>query len=311
MSLKHIRVLTGRGVLAEILISLENALKAMWYDGVVQRVDSVQPDGETYDYVGGVTGMQEKKGDPEFGELGVFEFFIKNIMWECALRIHKVDWDHGRRGIIQQKIDDQTTLAAIHPGQLVQTCLNAGGASACSDGEFYFDTDHPTGSTTQSNIVTATTNTPSKPSEALVIDALLDAVVRMWSLKDDKGNEINVGLSKFMVTCGPTLFPILTKSLGKSLVNGGESNIVHKNQKFELVPQLLPGLTGNKFQVLAMDVGARPFVLQVLDDPAPEMLGRDSEYCKLKDHLLFMVKGAYNVGYGRYQRAVEVRFEQG
>lgn len=310
MSVKTIKKLTERGVMADLLLGLENAFKAAWYAGISNRVDSTQPDGENHDWLGSVEGMKEQKGNPEFDEAQVFEFFIRNIRWQCGFRVRKDYWDHGKRSLIEQRVQDQTTLAAVHPGQLIETLIANAGARACYDGEYFYDTDHPVGSATQSNIITISTSAPSKPAVELIADAILETVVRLWGMKDDKGNYVNVGLNSFMLTCGATMYPGVAKAIKNQLLSGGGSNVVYDNKEFSLKPQLLPSLTGNKFQLHAMSAGAAPFVYQVIDDTAPEVLGRESEYCKLYDYLLFMLKGGYNAGYGRYQRSAECQFTQ-
>lgn len=308
MSVKTIKKLTERGVMADLLLRLDKAFLAQWYAAIANRVDSTQPDGENHDWLGGVEGMREQKGDPEFDEAQVFEFFLRNVRWQCGFHVRSDYWDHGKRSLIDHRVQDQTTLAAAHPGQLFETLITNGGSRACYDGEYFYDTDHPVGSDTQSNIVTITTSAPSKPEIALIADAILECVVRMWSMKDDKGNYVNVGLNSFMLTCGPTMYPGVMKAVKNQLLSGGGSNVVYDNKEFSLKPQLLPSLTGNKFQVHAMNAGSSPFVWQVIDDTEPEVLGRDSEYCKLHNRLLFMLKGGYNAGYGRYQRSVEGQF---
>jgi phage major head subunit gpT-like protein len=306
MATTGIRRLTERGVLGNMLYA---GLLKQWFSALFFRVDSNQPDGETNVWLGGVPQMAERTGDPKFAKLRGSEFFIRNIPWESGILVSKEDWDYQKTSQVERKIGEQARVATAHPGVLAQTLIGSAETSAGADGQYYYDTDHSQGdSGTQSNDLTFTSATPTAPTVDEMVKAILAAVCAMWGFKDDQGNEMNLGASKFMIAAGPSMYPVVLEAVRNKLLSNGGSNIVADGRDFALVPQILPRRTGNKVYTFRADEGAAPFILQVLQDNEPVVLGRDSEYCKLNGNLLFKLDGNYNVGYGMWQHACLTTF---
>lgn len=310
--MRGLKRLTERGVLAQLLLQLDGILGNQWWSNVVRRVDTDDLDGETHDWLGGVEQMRERKGDPRFGELELYPFFIGNRFFQAGLTIKKGIWDHGKRGLIMARIMDQTTLAGTHPGELLQEAIQNAGARTCYDGQFFYDTDHPItvngAAATQSNIVTQDITAPAAPTEAEMVDAILSAIERVYTLKDDKGNDVNLGYRKFLITCPVTMWQFVLKAIRAKLLPSGGTNVVADGMDFDLRTQILPKTSGNKFQLTVDQAGGAAFVFQVLDELETEVLGRESEYCKLNERLLFIARAAYAMSYGRYQHSVQVAF---
>jgi len=302
--------LTKRSVLSIFRVDFDKALTNRWWSGIAQRIQSDQAKSETHDWLGGVPQMSEQTGDPKFAQMRVNEFTIRNKPWQSGVEVPKAAWLHQKGDVITTKVAELVDVAAAHPGELIQTLISQGENTVCYDGQYYFDTDHAEGdSGTQSNDLTASATTPSAPTASETVDAILKAVVAIWSYKDDKGNGVNVSARQFMVCSGPTIFPSVLKAVNQELIGSGESNVVVDNKKFTLVPQILPNLTGNKLYLFRSDApNGKPFIYQILDEIEPYVLDENSEYCKIHGKLLFGASGNYNVGYGRWQGACLVTF---
>lgn len=311
MAFAGTRTLTERSILNSLLYKLDTGLGAGWHSPITRRVTSDQPNGETHGWLGGVPGMTERKGDPNFGKLQANTFFIRNVPFHTGLLIPREDWLFQRVGAIDQRINDLIVPAINHPGELVLSLINAGESTACYDGQYFFDTDHSEGSSgTQDNDLTYA-KAGTNPTAAEVKGAILAAIAAMWGFKDDKGQYCNLNATQFMVGGNAALVTTILEVLGVTTQVGGNTAILNANNTaFQLTPQILPGASANKLYVFrkhAPDMGSA-FVHQVLIPSAPVVLGIDSEYCKLNGNLLFKVEGTYNVGYGRWQDACLTTF---
>lgn len=312
MALNGTRILTERSVANSMLYTLDQGLGDMWFAPLVKRVESDQPNGETHAWLGGVPGMTERKGDPQFGKLAAPTFFIRNVPFQMGVTVSKEDWQFNRIGQIQARVNEMAGQALNHPGDLVMSLISAAESTNCYDGQYYFDTDHSEGlSGTQSNDLTYAAATGTTPTAAEMKAAILAALAAMWAFKDDKGNLCNINAREFTVAAPAALYPTLLEAIGAIVYVGGSTSILNpNNQHFTLVPQILPGVTGDKMYVFrrrAPNQGSA-FVHQLLIPPEPIILGIDSEYCKQNGSLLFKIEGTYNVGYGRWQDACLTTF---
>jgi hypothetical protein len=312
MSIRGTRVLTEAGVRGQMLYEMGAGMGNTWYAPIVRKVESTSPDGENHAWLGGVPGMTERTGDPRFSKLVAAKFMILNKPWQCGITVTKEDWLFDRAGLIRSRISDQTGVALGHPGNLVQTLITNGEATACYDGQYFFDTDHSEGdSGTQSNDLTYTTSTPSSPSVAEVKGAILNALSALWAFKDDKENLVNINAREFIVAAPAALYPKVLEAIGAIVYVGGSTSILNPNNAhFNLVPQIIPNVTGNKLYVFVKRgaLMGSAFIMQVLIETEPVVLGLESEYCKLHGELLFKMEGTYNLGYGRWQDACLTTF---
>ena len=314
MSLKKI---TTVGVIADILLALDNGLKNGWWSPFASRQDSLHADGEEHAFMGGVTGPQKNKSAFEFGELGEFPFQIKNHSWKGGFRIHRTKWmelmKQGHLGMLQTRIQESVQLAVNKPGLLIMDLAEAGTTTTCYDGVNFFDDDHPIlvngAASTQSNILAVSKSTPAIEAKD-VVNAIADGLAQLWNLRDDQGNEINMGLTKVRVAAGPTMMPAVMKALSLPTLDSGESNLAVNGQNFMASATMFTRLSGRKIQLYLESPGFAPYIYQVFEDPTPVVFDENSEYCKQNDHLLFGTRGHYNIGCGRYQRALQINFNQ-
>lgn len=300
-----VRTVTQRGVLAEMLYRLENP-GVQWFRPITFKARSNQPDGETHAWLGGMPQMQKRTGELPKDKPRVNKFFIANQEWAAGVPIDIRDWEFQKNDVISKQVADGVGVVNSHPGLLIQDAIAAGEDNPCSDGQYFFDTDHSEGASgTQTNDLTHT-KAGSTIAAVDVLEAILKGIAAIMSFKDDKGNYCNPDASSFHVGVPTALYPQMLKVMGGVLVEGGNTTILNKNNEtFQLSGSVLPRTTGNKVYVFRKrepDMGSA-FVHQLLVDPYPVVLGPDTEYAKIHDQVLFMFKGNYNVGFGRWQDA--------
>jgi len=315
-------ILSNRAVIGLLLASISAGRN--WWGRIVQAVQSNQLNGEDYGFIGGPNPMEEVNSNPQPGEVKVYPWFIRNRHFQVSARIPALEFKHASMDKLQQWLASHGVVAGNHPGVLLSGLINNAESNTCYDGAAFFNASHPYeldgAAATQSNLISKTVVSTAAITEAEMEQSLLEASARFAILRDNKGNEVNGGLSDFVVACPAAIWPFAEKALRKMLISGGSSNIFAM-QNGNLVPMkadgmsfnaravLVPRMTGTLCDVYgenAADGG--PFIQQVLEDTTEKFLGLESEHCALHNEVVAIVRRSYNLAYGRYQRAVRVKF---
>lgn len=106
-----------------------------------------------YGWLSDLPGIKEWIGERQLATLGNHVYSITNKTWESSIRIKRehVDDDQiGQYSVIAENFGKQISL---FPDELTYGLLKAGFTTPCFDGQYFFDTDHPMGGGTYSNIV--------------------------------------------------------------------------------------------------------------------------------------------------------------
>lgn len=115
--------------------------QAQW-GRVATRVPSTTRE-EKYGWLGQVPGMREWIGDRQIQNLAASGYSIVNKRWEQTIGIKREDIEDDQYGVYAPLFTEMGRAAAAHPDQLVFGLLKAGFTTACYDGQYFFDTDHP------------------------------------------------------------------------------------------------------------------------------------------------------------------------
>lgn len=115
---------------------------ASQWDQVATRVPSTTLI-EDYGWIGQIPGMREWVGDRHIHNLSMHEYSIKNKSFELTVGVERERVEDDQYGIYSPMMESMGFEARIHPDKLVFALLAAGFATACYDGQYFFDTDHP------------------------------------------------------------------------------------------------------------------------------------------------------------------------
>lgn len=96
-----------------------------------------------YNWMGKLSGMKEWLGQRQIQNLAQHSFVIKNRSFENTVGVDRDDIDDDTYGVYNPMMADLGQTAAEFPDELVWSLLNAGFATTCYDGQYFFDTDHP------------------------------------------------------------------------------------------------------------------------------------------------------------------------
>lgn len=112
---------------------------------------------ETYGWLGDVPKMREWIGERQVHGLQAHGYSIKNRKFELTVSVEKDNIEDDRLGIYGPRFEFLGKAVAEHPDDLVfGELIPKAWSTACYDGQYFFDTDHPVGmpgaQTTVSNV---------------------------------------------------------------------------------------------------------------------------------------------------------------
>lgn len=113
----------------------------MW-DRVATRVPSTTRE-EKYGWLGKVPNIREWIGDRVIQNMMAHDYSIRNKDWELTIAVSKPDIEDDNLGLYGPMFTEMGLSVGAHKDMLVFALLKAGFATACYDGQYFFDTDHP------------------------------------------------------------------------------------------------------------------------------------------------------------------------
>lgn len=96
-----------------------------------------------YGWMAQIPSVREWIGDRIVNNLSAFGYTIKNRKFENTISVPREKIEDDSYGMFSPLFREMGKAAAEHPDQLVFSLLGLGFASACYDGQYFFDTDHP------------------------------------------------------------------------------------------------------------------------------------------------------------------------
>jgi phage major head subunit gpT-like protein len=98
---------------------------------------------EDYGWLGEIPGMREWLGDRVVHNLSQSNYSIKNKKFELTVGVPEDKLEDDTYGVYAPMMESLGQSAHRHPDELIWALLAAGFSTACSDGQYFFDTDHP------------------------------------------------------------------------------------------------------------------------------------------------------------------------
>lgn len=100
---------------------------------------------EKYGWLGKITKFREWIGERQHQNLVQHGYAITNKPWENTVEVSRDEIEDDQYGVYAPVVEQLGQDAALHPDELVFGLLKAGFTTACYDGQYFFDTDHPVG----------------------------------------------------------------------------------------------------------------------------------------------------------------------
>lgn len=97
----------------------------------------------TYGWLGKWPKFREWAGDRVFNNMQAHSYSIVNKKFESSVEVERDQIEDDLIGVFAPMFVEMGQASEEHPDELVFTLLNAGFATTCYDGQYFFDTDHP------------------------------------------------------------------------------------------------------------------------------------------------------------------------
>lgn len=95
--------------------------------------------------------VREWLGDRQISSLEPRAYQVETKDWEATIEVDRNDIEDEQLGFYNPIVAALAQEARKHPEKLIADLISAGFTTACYDGQYFFDTDHPVGSGTASN----------------------------------------------------------------------------------------------------------------------------------------------------------------
>lgn len=301
--------LGSRAIIGEFYNKLNQDMGQSWIPGVSMLFDSNQ-ESETYKWLGMAPAMREWIGGRNakgFRENGIT---ITNKTYEATLEVLVDEIRRDKTGQVMLRVAELAQRTNSHWASLLTTLIVAGESALCYDGHNFFDTDHSEGdSGTQDNDLTGAAATGTQPTSSEAEDALMSCVTAILGYKDDQGEPMNEGASKFRIMIPTVYLKPFAAVLGADYLAAGTSNVVRTLDGFAFALTVNPRLTsGAKFYVFREDGMTKPFIRQEEEGVTVSAIAEGSELEFKENKHNYGVKAIRNVGYGYWQHGVLFTF---
>lgn len=294
--------LGSRAIIGEFFNKLNADMGMSWIPDVSMYFESNQ-ESETYKWLGMAPAMREWIGGRHakgFRENGIT---IINKTYESTMEVLVDEIRRDKTGQVMLRVAEQARRANSHWASLLTTLIVGGEAADCYDGQRFFDTDHAEGdSGTQDNDLTGAAATGTQPTAAEAEAAVMACVSAILGFKDDQGEPMNEGASKFRIIIPTAYLSPFAAVLNNEFIASGQSNIVKNIDGFEFSLSVNPRLTsGAKFYVFRADGDTKALIRQEEEPITVSAVaeGSELEFNENKHH--YGIKAIRNVGYGYWQ----------
>lgn len=236
----------------------QEGMKVVPFGQAEQLWTEVPSDSEfnTYGWLAAIAGMREWIGPRVFHGLKERVFQIYNKHYENSIAVNLDRLADGQIADAQMAMSSLAQEAAMLPEDLLVALLEGGQAVVGYDGQFLFDTDHPT------NIDSVTGTQRNYYASGLALDAtnLNTAIVTMMGYRAENGRPLRSNPNLLIVP--PALYKTALDLVeAKTLSAGGENTYASKFNLKVVVLQRATSAT-RWWLVDTQSPGPKPFILQ-------------------------------------------------
>lgn len=288
---------------------------AAWVNAVSNYFQSDQT-VESYKWLGMPPALREWLGGRNAKGFTANGIDIANKHFESTIEIALRDLRLDKSGQVRARIGELAERGGTHFASLLSTLMVNGASTVCYDGQYFFDTDHSEGSSgTQSNKIdvdisalpAAVHGSVTAPSPEEMQQAMLAGITQMYGFKDDVGEPLNENAASFMVVVPVGLSQAALSALSMVRAAGASTFAV---ENFNIALAMNPRLTSagwtDKFAIFRADGSIKPLIRQEETAPTLKVKDENSEYAFDNDAIQVGIDTWRNVGYGRWQGAVQV-----
>lgn len=152
----------NRANLADLFVAFNAAFKTgfgratpQWQ--LIAMLTNSTTSEELYAWLGQFPRLREWLGERLIKQMAAHDYRIKNKSFEATVEVDRDALEDDKYGVYTPLFDEMGYAAATHPDELVFALLKAGFSTACYDGQYYFDSDHPVGREVKTSVTNVQT----------------------------------------------------------------------------------------------------------------------------------------------------------
>lgn len=308
------QALSSRAITGMYFEALAAQSGAGWIGAVSNYFNSDQGT-EYYRWLGMPPALREWIGGRQAKGFTTNGVDIANKHFESTIDVLLRDLRRDKTGQLRARMAELAERGNTHFASLLSTLLVNGASTVCYDGQYFFDTDHAEGSSgTQSNKIdvdisalpASVHGSVTAPSPEEMQQAILAAITQMYGFKDDVGEPLNETAAQFICLV-PVGLSAATMAALSMVRQAGASTFAIED--FAVRAAINPRLTAagwtDKFVVMRSDGSIKPLIRQEETAPTLKVKDENSEYAFDNDAIQVGIDTWRNVGYGRWQGAVQ------
>jgi phage major head subunit gpT-like protein len=158
------------------------------WERIAMKVPSTTGQND-YAWLSNFPRMRKWIGEKAVKALSAFKYSIANDDWEATVEVDRNDIEDDNLGIYGPQAQMAGFSAKQLPDELIFDVVNASFATACYDGQFFIDIDHPVNGASVSNKGTKALNNATLAAAQASYGA---ARLALLNMKDDEGRSLNI-----------------------------------------------------------------------------------------------------------------------
>lgn len=246
---------------------------------------------EIYGWLLKLPSIRRWIGDRHIYRLESAGWEISNEAFESTVSVDREDIEDDSIGLYRPPFQLLGQRAAVHRDKLMADLIVNGITALCHDGQYFFDTDHPVGTSTKTN----------KHTLALTDDNFATVYSTMMALTDDAGEPLDVMPN--VLFCAPQLFKKASDIAKAERTASGATNSLQGLVTVRPLPRL--AATPTRWGLVDTTKVIKPFIFQTRknfefvahDDPAVHANAFN------RKELVYGIDGRFGAGYGLWQLA--------
>jgi phage major head subunit gpT-like protein len=313
--------LDSRDVIADFYPRLQTAMEKIWAPEISIEIASDR-ETENFAWLGQVPVMRKWVGPRVEEQLAKYSMTIRNYPYEATLPMSITDLRRDKTGQLRTRVGDLAVRTATHWNSLAGTLITNGGGSTSGlayDGQYFYDVDHNESGTNQKNLCgtgevpasdVATTSTLTTTEAANIIT---QAMAYGMSLTDDKGEPINQGITDLLILCTKVgHYNGLRTALGLTNLGTGSGNnnpLLAWDFKARVEYVQTSRITSADklyFFFGTPEMGNTPLIRLNEFGVQTSLQGAGSHDEFYQDRHVFGVNATRGIGYGMWQRSLEI-----
>lgn len=230
-----------------------------------------------------------------------FTFNLTNQEFELSIKINRTHFEDDRTGIINMQIQDMAEVWGQFKNSQFATLLTGGGNA--HDGTAFFANTRVVGDSANiDNTTTLAAGTGTIPTQAEMLNAVVDAKARMRRFESDQGRPYNTSAIRELRVLVPPTYERAAAEATVLTLNAGGANALSSFATYDVMDELT---ADTLMYVCAVGNSRKPFIYQERTPVEVRVLDSEDDMA-LHGGVLVLARQRYVLAFGEFRRAIQV-----